>query len=253
MISCKMITYGRVELLMEALHSFLIQSDEDSELVIVNDYPLQKLIFDHPRVKIYNIDRVFQTIGDKENYAIERCNGDIIAVWDDDDIGMPWHLKNIKKYWKKDTNLLLWANGVYYNHPQITKIGWIGNSGIVYSRKAWEIIGKSPIQNAGGDITLVKNLTELGHSCVVNAHPPDEEVSWWYRWGQAVPTYHQSGGGVDDGTKPNVIKRNMAFVEGQRRVGLIPTGEIVLKPHWKMDYEKMLKKYVSRIHNTHIQ
>ncbi len=58
MISAKCITHGRVHLLEEALNSFLLQDDpEDTELVIVNDYSHQRLIFDHPRVKIYNLYR----------------------------------------------------------------------------------------------------------------------------------------------------------------------------------------------------
>ena len=86
MISCKMITYGRVEFLEESLQSFLNQDyDGEKELVIVNDYPQQKLIFDHPEVRIFNLDYTFETIGQKENFAVEQCKGDIIAVWDDDD------------------------------------------------------------------------------------------------------------------------------------------------------------------------
>ena len=72
MISCKMITYGRVEFLEESLQSFLNQDyDGEKELVIVNDYPQQKLIFDHPEVRIINLDYTFETIGQKENFAVE--------------------------------------------------------------------------------------------------------------------------------------------------------------------------------------
>lgn len=252
MISAKMITYGRVELLQEALHSFLLQEDQDSELIIVNDYPLQKLRFDHPRVKIFNLDKIFQTIGEKENYAIERCSGEIIAVFDDDDIAMPWHLSNIKKYWKEDTNVLQWGNGVYYNHPNITKLCYIGNSGLVYSKKAWEKIGKSPIMNAGGDTVLYTKLRALGEEGYVCAFPPNEEVSWWYRWALPVPTYHQSGAGFDVEGTPNIVMRNAAFIEQQRRNKRIPTGEINLLPHWKHDYTQKLKEYVSRNNNSYI-
>jgi len=44
-ISCKCITYGRVSTLEEAIHSFLIQDypKDRCELIIVNDYPKQKL------------------------------------------------------------------------------------------------------------------------------------------------------------------------------------------------------------------
>lgn len=238
-----MITYGRVHLLQEALHSFLIQDwGGESELIIVNDYPLQKLIFDHPRVKIFNLDTTFLTIGDKENFAIEQCSGDLIAVWDDDDIAMPWHLSNIAHYWKPDTNLLHWRKGVFYNEPNITSLTYIGNSGIVYSKKAWEAIGKSPIENAGGDTTMVQAIHALGGEYVVRAAPDNEKVSWFYRW--ALPmNYHQSGMGRDVEGKPDIIQRNAIFVETMRSKGKIPTGDIHLRPKWRFDYEQILKDF----------
>jgi glycosyltransferase involved in cell wall biosynthesis len=250
----KTITYGRVSLLEEAIFSFLNQEDsEDAEMVIVNDYPLQTLIFEHPKIRIFNKKTIFKTIGEKENFAIENSKGEIIVVADDDDIAMPWHLSNIKKYWKENTNVLQWGNGAYYNHPNITKLCYIGNSGLVYSKKAWKQIGKSPIMNAGGDTILYHKLRELGEEGYVCAFPPDEEVSWWYRWALPVPTYHQSGGGFDVEGKPDIVMRNAAFIEQQRRNKKIPTGDIELKPHWKKDYTKMLKDYARRIHNTNIR
>ena len=182
-ISAKCITYGRVDTLEESIESFLKQDYlGKKELIIVNDYPEQTLVYDHPEVFIYNIPKTFDTIGAKENFAVNLCQGDIIAVWDDDDVALPNHLSNIAKYWKEDTNLLHWQRGVYYNAPNITDIVSIGNSGIVYSKKAWEAIGKSPIENAGGDMSLVIRIHNLGRDQVVLASPPDDEVSWFYRW-----------------------------------------------------------------------
>ena len=248
-ISCKCITYGRINLLQEALYSFLQQDDlENTELIIVNDYPLQTLVFEHPNVKIFNIKETFKTIGEKENFAIEQCSGDIIVVWDDDDIALSNHLNNIRKYWKEDTNICHWSNGAYYNYPDITKLTFIGNSGMVYSRKAWEEIGRSPIMNAGGDTTLMKKIHALGEDKVVLAFPPNEEVSWFYRWQlpatkTTAGTYHQSGAGYDVPGKPNIIERHSTYIEQQRRKGLIPTGEIFLQPHWSQQYDELLKNY----------
>lgn len=258
MISCKCITYGRTHLLQEALYSFLQQDGmEESELIIVNDYPLQTLIFDHPNVKIFNLKETFKTIGDKENFAIEQCSGDIIAVWDDDDIALPNHLSNIKKFWKEDTNILHWAKGVYYNYPNITDIPFIGNSGMVYSRKAWEAVGRSPIMNAGGDTVFKDDIHALGADKIVFAYPPLNEVSWFYRW--SLPQidgnpaiFHQSGLGEDVPHKPNIIQRHSAYIEQQRIKGLIPTGEIILQPHWNQSYDVLLKDYVNRISHTNI-
>ncbi len=80
-ISCKCITYGRVEMLEESLNSFLKQDypADRCELIIVNDYPLQTLKFDHPQVRVINVNQTFSTIGAKENFATGLCKGDIIC------------------------------------------------------------------------------------------------------------------------------------------------------------------------------
>jgi glycosyltransferase involved in cell wall biosynthesis len=242
-ISCKCITYGRVDTLEEAIQSFLIQEyPGKKELIIVNDYPLQKLVYDHPEIKIYNMDETFPTIGDKENYAIERCSGELIAVWDDDDVALSNHLSNIAKFWKEDTNIIHWETGVFYNEPSITKIMGLGNSGIVYSKKAWEAIGKSPIQNAGGDMTLVNKIHSLGRQYVIDVKMPNEEASWFYMWGGRG--YHQSGQGTDTPDKPNIIKRHSDYIEDLRKKGHIPTGDVHLNPHWNKDYAQMLKDFL---------
>ena len=244
--SCKCITYARINLLEEAIQSFLLQDYpvDRCELVIVNDYPLQTLIYDHPQIKIFNLDKTFDTIGEKENYAIEKCSGELIAVWDDDDIAMPNHLNNIAKYWKEDTNLLHWQKGVFYNEPNITKLMSLGNSGIVYSKKAWEEIGKSPIENAGGDMTLVVAIHNLGRDKVVLADPSNDECSWWYRWSMpSEQVYHQSGMGTDTPDRLNIIQRHSAHIEQLRKKGLIPTGDIQLNPNWKKDYKQILTNF----------
>lgn len=245
-LSYKTLTYGRVHLLEEALYSFLQQDFEDKEMIIVNDYPLQKLVFDHPQVKIFNLDETFPIIGQKENFAIERCSGDIIVTGDDDDIALPWHFKNIVKFlagniWE-DPDLLLWGKAVYYNEPEITAITGVGNSGFCFSKEAWRRVGKSPLENSGGDMTFVNKLRQ---GKVVNAYPPDEEVSWFYRWSLPM-CYHSSGMGTDTPDRDSIVVRNARYIEQQRRLGNIPTGEIHLKPHWRHDYVKMLQDFIKK-------
>lgn len=245
-ISCKCITYGRVDTLEEALHSFLLQDypADKCELIIVNDYPKQKLIFDHPQVKIYNLDKTFPLIGEKENYAIERCKGPLIAVWDDDDVAMPNHLQNVAKWWKEDTNLLHWERAVLFDNRRITSITSVGNSGIVYSKSAWEQIGKSPLMNAGGDMKLVLSIYKLGMDKIVKARPEDKDVSWFYMWGGRG--YHQSGMGTDKPGRPDIIQRHSKHIEKQRKRGKIPTGDVKLVPKWNQPYDELLKARVVR-------
>jgi glycosyltransferase involved in cell wall biosynthesis len=243
-ISCKCITYGRVDLLEESIYSFINQDyPGKKELIIVNDYPLQKLEFDHPDVKIYNLEYTFETIGAKENFAVSKCSADIIAVWDDDDIAMPNHLNNIAKYFKKNTDLLHWQKGVLFNEPNEIIITSLGNSGIVYSKSIWEKLGGHPFENAGYDMTFVLKIKQVSKNIIL-ASPPDNEVSWFYMWGHR--SYHMSGQGTDTPDRLNVILRHSMHIENLRQKGLIPTGNVVLKPHWNKNYKSMLEVFLSK-------
>ena len=244
MISWKCTTMGRVSTLEETLFSFLNQDDlSDCEMVIVNDYPEQFLIYHHPQVRIYNVPP-FKTIGDKENFAVEQCRGEIIAVTDDDDVYMPNHNRNIKKFFVPEKGILHWM-GAFYNEPDIEDIDFIGNSGMVYSKEAWNKVGKHPIMNAGGDSVFSKRIHDLMGETV--GSPPFEEISAFYRWRMITnPIYHQSGMGTDVGEFPNIIERHKEHIAKMRREGRIPTGSIDLDPHWKEDYYKMLQRFINR-------
>jgi hypothetical protein len=237
-ISCKCITYGRVNLLEESIESFLRQNYEGKkELIIINDYPLQKLYYDHPEIKIINVSETFETIGHKENFAVNHCNYNIIAVWDDDDIAMPNHLSNIAKYFQSDTDLLHWGRGIFFNEPNNLEITSLGNSGIVYSKSIWKKLGGHCLENAGYDMSFVVKIKQVSDKIII-ANPPDNEVSWFYMWGDRC--YHMSGQGADTSGKPSALKRHSDFIEKLRKDGKIPTGDIQLRPHWDKDYIGLL-------------
>jgi glycosyltransferase involved in cell wall biosynthesis len=247
-ISCKCITYGRVVTLEESVESFLKQDypTDKCELIIVNDYPLQTLVYDHPQVKIVNLDKTFDIIGEKENYATELCQGDIICQWDDDDVALPNHLQNVAKYMTDTVNILHWEVGVLCHSTGIEHVGWIGNSGIVFRKSAWKAIGGHPLENAGYDMTFIERINAYGGRLF--AKPPKEEASWFYMWGGRG--YHMSGEGTDHPGKLNAIQRHSAYIESQRVIGNIPTGEVKLVPNWKKDYTQMLKDFLNESNNS---
>jgi hypothetical protein len=239
-ISCKTTTYGRVAFLEEAIHSFLIQDyPGESELVIINDYPLQTLHYDHPKVRIINLKETFPVIGEKENFAIEQCKYDCIVNFDDDDVVLPNHLRNVNKYFPGH-HLLHWNNGIAMVSHKIAALKSLGNCGIVYDREFVRKIGGYPRNQAGADMDLVEGIERAGGK-VTRAMPPDNEVSQIYNWGNG--SYHLSGMGRDDGKRENIIVRHSKHIEEQRQKGMIPTGDIYLNPHWNRDYVAMLKEY----------
>ena len=243
-ISCRCITYGRVKFLEEAIESFIKQDyPGKKELIIVNDYPLQTLKFDHPEVKIYNLDYTFNTLGEKENFAVERCSYDIIALWDDDDIALSNHLSNIAKFWKENTHLIQWHRGVFINVPNIVGITGLGNAGMVYSKQIWNKVGGYPLENAGHDMTFMMAIkSNINNHEIIYADPLDNNVSFFYAWGGR--DYHASGMGTDTPDRPNIIQRHKEHIEGKRQRGEIPTGEIILNPHWEYNYKNLLDEFL---------
>jgi hypothetical protein len=80
------------------------------------------------------------------------CGRHIICQWDDDDIALPNHLSNVNKYFTNETNILHWKNGIFYKTSYYCYY-FVGNSGIVFRKSAWEAIGGHP-ENAGYDMTF---------------------------------------------------------------------------------------------------
>lgn len=244
-ISCKCTTYGRVAFLEEALQSFLLQEyDGEKEFLIVNDYPLQTLHFDHPDVRIINLKETFPMIGQKEDFAIGECKFDTVYNSDDDDVFLPNTLEQINRFFP-GRQLLHWNRGILMVSNKIAAIGSTGNCGIVYDRKfVKENIGTYyPLEHEGADMTLVRSI-QIHKGTVVRVAIPDEEVCQVYNWGNG--SFHLSGQGSYKEGRENIIIRHSRHIEEQRKKGKIPTGDIELKPHWKRDYSQMLRDFPKR-------
>ena len=94
-VSVSTLTYARPELLCEAIESFLRQTYQNSEMVVLNTYIKQHLIFDHPRVRVINNYFRPETIGDARNICIKMCSGEMILNLDDDDIILPGYIEHL--------------------------------------------------------------------------------------------------------------------------------------------------------------
>lgn len=88
-------TFGRPELLEEAVEGFLRQTWPNKRLIIGNDYADQTLVFDHPLVAIVNRAERFKTLGDKRNWLMVLAGENYIGHWDDDDLYLPEHIERV--------------------------------------------------------------------------------------------------------------------------------------------------------------
>jgi glycosyltransferase involved in cell wall biosynthesis len=120
-VSCICLTYVRPELLEEAICSFLQQEyGGPKELIVLNDYAKQTLIFDHPEVRVINLPRRFRAVGEKMNAAVALASHNLLFVWDDDDIYLPHRLSfsvehfDPKKGFFKPNQAWFWSNATLH-------------------------------------------------------------------------------------------------------------------------------------------
>jgi hypothetical protein len=57
---------------------------------------------------------------------------------------------------------------VYFIMNLILLAYFVGNSGIVFRKSAWEAIGGHPLENAGYDMTFIESLNAYGGRTLLN-------------------------------------------------------------------------------------
>lgn len=232
-VSCQCITYGRIDLLEEAVNCFLMQDyPGEKELVILNDAANYTLSFSHPEIRIYNKKERYETIGGKRNACVSLCEGDVILPWDDDDISLPWRISTIiqemknLRYFKASSYWFISAGKL---RPEPHKQVAHGMGG--WTRELFDEIGGYPEIQSGQDTGFENKIRQLDG--VRDVHELlYEELYYIYRWGTGH--YHLSGFGT--GQKGyDIIGRRIENAEG---------GEIELMPHFNNDYLQMIEDLV---------
>ena len=247
-ISCMCLTFGRpVRVLEEAVYSFLNQDYHgEKELLILNDFTQQTVIFEHPQVTVVNAPRRFPTVGEKRNVAAALCRHDLLAVWDDDDIFLPHRLSfslsryDEKRRFFKPTRALVLNNGVIGG-----PIANLYHSGGMWHRSLFDEVGGYAHMGSGEDLDIEAKFKKvIGPEKNYDAIHPCE-IYYLYRW-LGTQSYHLSGFGRD-GSGKSGNDMVMDFVLGQLREGSIRAGEIALRPRWSVDYSQLVKDYIATL------
>ena len=220
MLSILTLTYQRHELLEEAMQSFLLQLQDDTEMVIINDSASVRYSFDHPNVKIYNCKNRFTSIGKKLEWGFTKCSGDWIYRLDDDDLLSPYALQLNKKYREDypDKDILRDDKHYYFENNVYKGISGAINTGNCYNKKYIQRVGSFVDESIGEDDWLTfKNKA--------NVHTErSDKCSMIYRWGMG--TYHISGMGQ--------LPKDQIYKITDRSNS--EKGVIRLNPHFKEDY-----------------
>ena len=223
-VSCICITYGRTNVLDESVYSFLIQDyPGEKELIILNDYEGLHIALEHKieNVKVINADNRYASLGEKRNACIKETTGDLICIWDDDDIFLSNRITSIVK--KIGSRPYILPNKHIYYSNEIRLIPYGVKAQAVFYKSLWNEIGGYPLIDTGEDAKFEHNVRVSGKFRLVDIDV--EEVAYLYRW-RITNSYHVSSFQYEHSRKgpEDFVLKN------------VHETEYVIKPKWYEDY-----------------
>lgn len=165
--SAIMPTFGRPDLVNESVAMFLDQDYDNKELIIFNDCAGQRFHFEHPQVTVINQTSRFASLGEKRNACIEQANGEILAVWDDDDVYLPWRLSDAVSemmrqqiaFYRPAEFWAYWGSGDLHDNQAVP--GWVNHAFCCYTKKLWAAVDGYPHQSLGEDAVFFDRIHKL--------------------------------------------------------------------------------------------
>ena len=149
--------------------------------------------------RLISVRNRYPTLGEKRNAAAALVSEDAeaLAVWDDDDLYLPWALRACVAALK----LAPWSRPGLVLHPQKDgslrqhQTGGLFHGGWAYSRKVFRQVGGYPAEDNGEDQALARRLRR---AAVEEADPNRLGLKpfYIYSWG-AGDGRHLSGMGAD--------------------------------------------------------
>lgn len=245
-VSALCLTYGRPNLLEEAIYSFLQQDYAGvKELIVLNDLEDQLLSFEHPEVRVINIPKRFRSLGEKRNASVALASHDILFPWDDDDIIMPNRLSFSIKHLSAEPGYFNADSFFMRGTEVITNPISQAHASCCFTRAFFQRIGGYQSLGKGED-TEFENAAEkiVGQDRYYKQKPAD--TFYLYRW-WGTDSYHASGKAHPERDAASVNARVGEYVRKQITSGEIPSGNILLQPKWRNDYQALMNEYVGRM------
>ncbi len=250
-LSCICLTYGRPELLEEAIYSFLQQDYPGvKELVVLNDFDQQTLVFDHPEVRVFNLSRRFRTVGEKMNAAAALCSHDLLLVWDDDDIYLPHRLSFSVRHFEAAKGFFKPGHAWLLDSGQLSgPFANVFHVGCCYARRLFDAVGGYPPMGNGYDQAIETWFETVWPGCTATFDIRPEDIYYLYRWG-GTGSYHMSSLGRGDPGQNQEQGEVGNYVAQRARAGKIDVGRVHLVPQWRADYLGLVRAFCDTLRTT---
>jgi len=226
MISCICCHYGRTWLLAEAIESYIQQNySGQSELIIINDHPEITLRVDTSRlsegqeIRVINWGKRMATLSHKFDYGATLARGELIVMWDDDDLSLPnrlmyqsaaWHVAGKPAYLSFDRHFYIDQHGQHLVARGV-------HGGDIMTREGYWKAGGS-VGEGHNDQNIVAEFKRQG---VYQTHN-DSLPTYLYRWA-GVGSHHSSHIALDTAmdTFDKRVRSHPSFVTGS--VTVVPS------------------------------
>ena len=243
-VSCLCPTFNRPQCLAEVIESFLRQSypKDLRELIILDDAGQYdpKACVDIPGVKLVVSPHRFMTLGEKRNAtaALASPKAEVYAVWDDDDIYLPWHLDDLIRVIKAKNDWYI-PEAVWLEQGQALRI--VQTKGYYhgawgFTRKAFVQVHGYPFMQSGQDRGLAQRFAVAD---IFPVHSDKFRIDK-----KVIPSYIYR---LD--ARPGVTHLSLMGKGGYEKRGeeeITPVKEIT--PHWTKDWTaevfKVWRNYV---------
>ncbi|MCK4283144.1 MAG: glycosyltransferase family 2 protein [Candidatus Brocadiae bacterium] len=231
-VTCLCPTYGRFERLRDAIACFLLQDySGEKRLLILNDAPVPLLTGPHlPFVQVRNAPTRYPTLGHKRQALLELAETPLVAHWDDDDLYLPWHLRQCVSALLErggppaqcgtgcvKPGAAWWGVGPREGFELRGPCHNVFEGQMVFGRRRALELGGYPPKVSGQAKALLAKFRKAGELYAWN--PADRDISYIYRWAGGL--HHISGGGDNVRSHRAFGARNQDFGEAQP---LIPAG-----------------------------
>lgn len=213
-LSCVCIYTGRFARLQESLAAWQGQDfDGERELIILNAQPRQRLKCDMAGVRILTAPRPMMA-PQARNFCIEQSRGDIIVAWQEDDIALPNHLKNIADAIAGNA-WIYFESEFLMERGEIKKVVQSGPTSFVFTKEAWQKIGKYGAGvNGASDRNFIGKVTSQFKGEKVALNP--KQISFIRCGGEA---------------------------EKRAATRMVTAGDVVLTPDADKDYPALVSQF----------
>ncbi len=150
---------------------FLMQDYPAKELLILNDCPQQVLESCDLRIRVFNRQTRTPSLGEKRNFLIEQAHGELIAVWDDDDIYLPWRL-SVSVEQMRTQNVPFYCPDKCWTYPAEDVLldascsnERNGHPMWIFAKSQWRELGGYPSITIGEDMGFLSRFHQSAGKC----------------------------------------------------------------------------------------